>query len=62
LADKKHDIFDEDLQALVTEANLALENERVKLVFLSVGSQTGETPRAPHPIGGRQRAKGRGGR
>jgi 2-isopropylmalate synthase len=46
LADKKHDIFDEDLQALVTEANLALENERAKLVFLTVCSQTGETPRA----------------
>ncbi|HEX5513480.1 MAG TPA: 2-isopropylmalate synthase [Gammaproteobacteria bacterium] len=46
LADKKHDIFDEDLQALVTETTLALENERVRLVFLSVCSQTGETPRA----------------
>jgi 2-isopropylmalate synthase len=46
LADKKHDIFDEDLHALVTEANTALENERVKLVFLSVCSETGETPRA----------------
>lgn len=46
LADKKHEIFDEDLQALVTEASLALENERVRLVFLSVCSQTGETPRA----------------
>ena len=46
LADKKHEILDEDLQALVTEANLELENERVKLVFLSVCSQTGETPSA----------------
>lgn len=44
LADKKHEIFDEDLQALVTEANIALENERVKLIYLSVCSQTGETP------------------
>mgnify|MGYP001321711838 CR=1 FL=1 len=44
LADKKHEIFDEDLQALVTEANIALENERVKLVYLNVCSQTGETP------------------
>lgn len=46
LADKKHDIFDEDLQALVTEASTALENERVRLVFLSVCSETGEIPRA----------------
>ncbi|RFA30446.1 2-isopropylmalate synthase [Alkalilimnicola ehrlichii] len=46
LADKKHEIFDDDLQALVTEANLALENERVRLVSLSVTSATGETPEA----------------
>jgi 2-isopropylmalate synthase len=46
LADKKSEIFDEDLQALVTEANLALDNERVKLVFLSVCSQSGEVPKA----------------
>jgi 2-isopropylmalate synthase len=46
LADKKHDIYDEDLQALVTEANLAAENERFKLVFLRVCSETGERPNA----------------
>jgi 2-isopropylmalate synthase len=46
LADKKHEIFDEDLQALVTDANLAAENERVKLLYLRVCSETGETPRA----------------
>src|SRR5579885_901411 len=46
LADKKHDIYDEDLQALVTEASLAAAHERVKLVFLKVHSETGETPRA----------------
>jgi 2-isopropylmalate synthase len=46
LADKKHEIFDEDLQALVTDANLAAENERVKLRYLRVCSETGETPRA----------------
>lgn len=44
LADKKHEIFDEDLQALVTETNLASEEERVKLVSLRVCSETGETP------------------
>jgi len=46
LADKKHEIFDEDLQALITEASLALENERIKLVSLRVCSETGEVPTA----------------
>jgi len=46
LADKKHDIYDEDLQALVTEANLAAMDERVKLISLKVQSETGETPKA----------------
>lgn len=46
LADKKHEIYDEDLQALVTDANLEAENERIKLVFLKVCSETGETPQA----------------
>jgi 2-isopropylmalate synthase len=46
LADKKHEIYDEDLQALVTEANLEAENERVNLVALKVCSETGETPNA----------------
>lgn len=46
LADKKHEIFDEDLQALVTETNLANENEWVKLISLKVSSETGEKPTA----------------
>lgn len=46
LADKKHDIYDEDLQALVTDASLAAENERYKLVSLKVCSETGETAKA----------------
>ncbi len=46
LADKKHEIFDEDLQALVTEEGLAQENDYVRLVSLKVCSQTGETPTA----------------
>ncbi len=46
LADKKHEIFDEDLQALVTEADLEQENEHFRLVSLKVCSQTGETPYA----------------
>jgi 2-isopropylmalate synthase len=46
LADRKHDIYDEDLQALVTETNLAATHERVKLVSLKVHSETGEVPKA----------------
>jgi 2-isopropylmalate synthase len=46
LADKKHQIFDEDLQALITEARVESEDERVKLVSLRVTAETGETPRA----------------
>ncbi|MCU0834014.1 MAG: 2-isopropylmalate synthase [Chromatiaceae bacterium] len=46
LADKKHEIFDEDLQALVSDTTLEASNERVKLVSLRVCSETGETPRA----------------
>jgi len=46
LADKKHEIFDEDLQALVTEEALDQTNEHLRLVSLKVCSQTGETPHA----------------
>lgn len=46
LADKKQEIFDEDLQALVTDASLSQANERLKLVSLKVCSETGEVPRA----------------
>ena len=46
LADKKHQIYDEDLQALVTEANLAAVDENFKLIALKVCSETGETPNA----------------
>ncbi len=44
LADKKSEIFDEDIQALVSDAKKFAEAERCNLVSLSVGSQTGETP------------------
>jgi len=44
LADKKHEIFDEDLQALVTESQDQQENENYKLLTLKVCTQTGETP------------------
>ena len=46
LADKKHEIFDEDLQALVTDKGLEKINERIKLVSLHVCSETGEVPKA----------------
>lgn len=44
LADKKHEIFDEDLQALVSESIAKSATERFKLVSLSAQSQTGEKP------------------
>ena len=45
LADKKREIFDEDLQALITEENLEqVENERYHLVSLTAHSETGEQP------------------
>ncbi|MFL6711833.1 MAG: alpha-isopropylmalate synthase regulatory domain-containing protein, partial [Sulfurifustis sp.] len=46
LADKKHDIFDEDLQALVTEEGIEHDNEHFRLGFLKVCSQTGTIPEA----------------
>jgi 2-isopropylmalate synthase len=45
LADKKHEIFDEDLQALVSEASTESE-EQIKLISLKVCSETGEMPSA----------------
>lgn len=46
LADKKHEIFDEDLHALVSETTASQDEEMVKLVSLKVCSETGETPKA----------------
>jgi len=46
LADKKHEIFDEDLQALVSEEGAENMNEHIKLTTLQVCSQTGEVPEA----------------
>jgi len=46
LADKKHDIFDEDLQALVSDESIAPAQEYFKLVYSHVCSETGETPAA----------------
>lgn len=43
LADKKHEVFDEDIQALVSDT-LTEDNERVRLISMRVCSETGETP------------------
>jgi 2-isopropylmalate synthase len=46
LADKKHEIFDEDLIALVSESDSEQVNEKLQLVSLRVCSATGEIPKA----------------
>ncbi|MCX7069750.1 MAG: 2-isopropylmalate synthase [Gammaproteobacteria bacterium] len=46
LADKKQEIFDEDLQALVTQAEQARAEDRVSLQWLEVTSKTGTRPLA----------------
>ena len=46
LADKKHEIYDEDLQALVTEQTQARAEERIRLVSMETASRTGERPSA----------------
>ena len=46
LADKKHEIFDEDLQMLVTQTEQALTQERYELVWLEATSKTGMRPLA----------------
>ena len=46
LADKKHEIFDEDLQALISDEAVTPEIEHYKLTYSQVTSETGETPLA----------------
>jgi 2-isopropylmalate synthase len=47
LADKKREIFDEDLQALISEEGIDhVESEHYKLVSLLAHSETGESPYA----------------
>lgn len=46
LADKKSEIFDEDLHALVSDEFVSEATENYKLVYLQVASQTGEVPHA----------------
>lgn len=44
LADKKHEIFDEDLQALMSSSTVQDHEDKYKLVCMSVCSETGVTP------------------
>lgn len=44
LADKKHEIFDEDLHALVSDETVTPEQEHFKLTYSQVCSETGEVP------------------
>ena len=51
LADKKQEIFDEDLQALMSDEGAAPALEHFKLISLHVCSETGEVPRASITLG-----------
>ena len=63
LADKKREIFDEDLQALVSDEMVTAEVEHYKLVSSKFHSETGEEPRAELTLsvgGAEQRAQATG--
>ncbi len=51
LADRKSEIFDEDLQMLVSEEAGSHEGEHYKLVSMKTHSETGETPTATVVMG-----------
>jgi 2-isopropylmalate synthase len=64
LADKKREIFDEDIQALLSDETVTPEAEHYKLVSLTAHSETGEQPfsRVVMAEEGREmRAEARGG-
>ncbi|HOY88037.1 MAG: 2-isopropylmalate synthase [Methylotenera sp.] len=64
LADKKSEIFDEDLHALVSDEFVQEASENYKLVYLQVTSQTGEIPHAFITVsdnGAEQKAEADGG-
>jgi 2-isopropylmalate synthase len=56
LADRKHEIFDEDLQALVNEEVVAHVSEHFRLVSMRAHSETGELPlaRVTLSVGGQE--------
>ncbi len=49
LADKKHDIFDEDLHALMSDEAVVPAHEYFRLLSTQFHSETGETPHAIVP-------------
>ena len=51
LADKKGEVFDEDLHALASDELITPEREHYKLVALKVVSETGEVPQAEVTLG-----------
>ena len=51
LADKKGEVFDEDLHALVSDEQVTPEREHYKLIALKVVSETGEIPSARVTLG-----------
>ncbi len=64
LADKKREIFDEDIQALMSDETVTPEIERYKLVSMTAHIETGEEPFARVVIsdeGRESRAEARGG-
>ena len=64
LADKKHEVFDDDLQALVSDTIQETADERIKLITLKASLETGETPSAEITLsidGEEQRASAEGG-
>lgn len=64
LADKKSEIFDEDLHALVSDEVVQESREMFKLTYLQVASQTGEIPHAILTLsvdGAEQRTEAHGG-
>lgn len=64
LADKKQEIYDEDLQALVSDVAVRAESDRIRLAALRVCSETGERPNAVVALevdGEEQRAEAQGG-
>ncbi|HEX4330515.1 MAG TPA: 2-isopropylmalate synthase [Usitatibacter sp.] len=64
LADKKREIFDEDIQALMSDEAFTPEAEHYKLISISARSETGEQPFARVVLsenGREMRAEARGG-
>ncbi|MBF8269312.1 MAG: 2-isopropylmalate synthase [Gammaproteobacteria bacterium] len=46
LADKKHEIYDEDLQAIVADSLHGDDAEQIKIISMKVVTETGEVPKA----------------